>query len=197
MLHVFSTVSAVGLPHWSWDTLQTYVHCANRTGIYWSDAALQVIAKQAFVVFEKNHGLWAQDATRGLWVNTTAEDKIVAACEQVKSIAPHVQCLMYTETDWARTYYSLGHTFDGQPELELHAAAGWRPNTTDVQRVSSGYGPINGSTQFSYQVRRAPCAAFTHPPDDASFFRWLAPPPPSSSRTTSAKPLRGSCGFAV
>ena len=42
------------LPSWSWDTVQTYVHCANLTG-EWNDDALKVLAQQPFVVFEKNH----------------------------------------------------------------------------------------------------------------------------------------------
>ena len=33
------SVAAVALPHWSWATLQTFFHCANRTGIFWSDEA--------------------------------------------------------------------------------------------------------------------------------------------------------------
>jgi len=52
---------ALALPRWSWDTLQTYVHCANRTG-EWNDAALAVLSAQPFVVFEKNHKLFARPA---------------------------------------------------------------------------------------------------------------------------------------
>ena len=43
-------------PSWSWDTVQTYIHCANTTG-EWNQAALKRLAAQRFVVFEKNHKL--------------------------------------------------------------------------------------------------------------------------------------------
>eukprot|EP00966_Prymnesium_polylepis_P151424 3499198-Prymnesium_polylepis.1 len=54
---------------------------------------------------------------------------------------------MYVESDWARTWYKTGHDFDAHPSWELHAADGWRINTTDVERVAT---PINGTTTFSY-----------------------------------------------
>ena len=37
--------SVGALPSWSWDTIQTYVHCANFSG-EWNAGALQVLAKQ-------------------------------------------------------------------------------------------------------------------------------------------------------
>ena len=36
---------ALALPPWSWDTVQTYVHCANYTG-EWNDDALAIMATQ-------------------------------------------------------------------------------------------------------------------------------------------------------
>eukprot|EP01051_Picozoa_sp_SAG22_P003843 SAG22_NODE_193_length_15643_cov_5.339424_5_plen_142_part_00 len=36
---------ALALPAWSWDTVQTYVHCANYSG-EWNAGAMQVLAKQ-------------------------------------------------------------------------------------------------------------------------------------------------------
>ena len=43
---------ADAMPRWSWDTIQTYVHCANFSG-EWNPQALKVLAAQPFVVFEK------------------------------------------------------------------------------------------------------------------------------------------------
>ena len=50
----FIVAPSTALPAWSWDTLQTYVHCANFSG-EWNDQALAVLAQQPFVVFEKYH----------------------------------------------------------------------------------------------------------------------------------------------
>ena len=125
---------ASALPRWSWDTMQTYFHCANESGA-WTDAAAARIARGAFAVFEKTSGLFSAP------LNTSAEEKIVAACRQVKAVDPGVDCYMYTESDWARTWYATGHEFDAHPEWELHADA--RPgnplvNTTDVETDERG-----------------------------------------------------------
>jgi hypothetical protein len=53
-----SIAAATALPQWSWDTIQTYVHCANYSG-EWNDDALRAMAKQQFVVFEKYHKVCA------------------------------------------------------------------------------------------------------------------------------------------
>merc|ERR1719174_1000834 len=100
------------MPKWSWDTIQTYIHCANRTG-EWNDDALDILATQQFVVFEKNHKVFAEP------VNTSAESKIAESCRQVKARNPDVDCYIYTESDWARTFYSLGHWFEENPEAAL------------------------------------------------------------------------------
>ena len=38
---------ASALPRWSWDTMQTFFHCANESGA-WTDAAAARIARGAF-----------------------------------------------------------------------------------------------------------------------------------------------------
>jgi len=93
---------AEALPRWSWDTVQTYIHCANITG-EWNGGALHRLAQQPFVVFEKNHKLFAPP------MNTSGEAKIAESCRLVKQLSPTTDCYMYTENDVARTYYSLGH----------------------------------------------------------------------------------------
>lgn len=133
----FATAGAAKVPAWNWDTIQTYVHCANRTGPLWNDAALASMGRSAFVVFEKNHGLFAHPKYTG------AEEKIAAACSQVKD----VPCLMYTESDLARTYYDLGVKFDAAPDLEVECADGatlanstWheKPNPLNASEAPSG-----------------------------------------------------------
>jgi hypothetical protein len=94
-----SVVSYINtLPPWKWDTIQTYIHCANYTG-EWNSEALAVLATQPFVVFEKNHKLMAAPA------NTSAETKIAESCRLVKTVNPATDCYIYTESDWARTWY--------------------------------------------------------------------------------------------
>jgi hypothetical protein len=118
---------------WSWDTVQTYVHCANRTGA-WNDEALKNMSKSAFVVFEKNTGLFSyKQAPDYPPAATGAEAKILAACKQLKSLSPKTDCYMYTESDWARTFYTLGHTFDAHPDWCLRHADGTFANTTDSE----------------------------------------------------------------
>lgn len=136
----------LGLPSWSWDTMQTYIHCANTTG-EWNDAALQILATQPFVVFEKNHKLFADP------VNTSAELKISESCRRVKAINPNVTCLMYVESDWARTFYDLGHWVEAHPSSALQCpGSGDFVNTTDFERWKGG--PlVNGSDSFEYHFR--------------------------------------------
>ena len=118
--------TADALPEWSWDTIQTYVHCANFTG-EWNDAALAILAKQPFVVFEKYHKVFAAPRFDG------AEAKITESCRRVKAINPKTECYIYTESDWARTEYSLGHWFDANPDAELQCpSAGTFVGTNDT-----------------------------------------------------------------
>ena len=125
LVHIPPPSSA--LPPFSWDTVQTYIHCANMSG-NWNELALQRMTSKnvGFVVFEKVHGLFADP------VNTSAETKIAASCAQVKAAAaaakvPAPDCYIYTEVDWARTYYSLGHYVDAHADsLAMH----WDTNGT-------------------------------------------------------------------
>ena len=82
---------AWALPSWSWDTLQTYVHCANYTG-EWNDEALAILAKQPFVVFEKYHKAFEAPQFDG------AEAKIAESCRRVKALNPKTDCYIYTES---------------------------------------------------------------------------------------------------
>eukprot|EP00041_Stephanoeca_diplocostata_P030143 m.904777 g.904777 ORF g.904777 m.904777 type:complete len:438 (+) comp23695_c0_seq51:140-1453(+) len=134
------------MPPWTWDTIQTYIHCANRTG-EWNENALQILATQSFVVFEKMHKVWAQP------VNTSAETKIADSCALVKKLNPRTDCYIYTESDWARTWYSLGHWVDMHTTDALQCPEeGDFINTTDVE-VLSGVPPINGSKSFTYNFK--------------------------------------------
>ena len=85
------------------------------------------MAKQRFVVFEKAHAVFEAPVGDG------AEAKIAASCRQLKRRNPAVRCLMYTENDWARTYYRTGHDFDAHAAegWELRCSSGWRANFTE------------------------------------------------------------------
>jgi hypothetical protein len=49
--------------------------------------------------------------------------KITESCRQVKALNASVQCLMYVEVDWARTFYSLGHWVKATPTAALRPPA--------------------------------------------------------------------------
>ena len=49
----------------------------------------------------------------------SAEAKIAESCRKVKAINPETDCYIYTESDWARTEYSLGHWFEAHNESAL------------------------------------------------------------------------------
>ena len=106
---------ANAMPLWSWDTIQTYVHCANFSGVAvpvanpksngriaqklntepispqpgeWNDDALRVLSQQPFVVFEKYHKVFVDPPF------DEAEAKIAESCAKVKALNASVQCLM-------------------------------------------------------------------------------------------------------
>jgi hypothetical protein len=145
---------AYALPPFSWDTLPTYFHCANLSGP-WNDAAVAAIARNKFAVFEKMTGMFSPP------VNTSAESKIVDACKQVKGVNASVDCYMYTESDWARTWYTLGGTFDQHPEWELHQDA--KPgsplqNTTEEESDDSGMTHTYYFRAYDFSVPEAQAA---------------------------------------
>jgi hypothetical protein len=112
LLLLLSARAADALPKWSWDTLQTYVHCANYSG-EWNEDALHTLAKQPFVVFEKYHKAFEEPQL------DQAEAKIAESCRKVKEINPETDCYIYTESDWARTEWSLGHWFEAHNDSAL------------------------------------------------------------------------------
>eukprot|EP01046_Picozoa_sp_COSAG06_P040014 COSAG06_NODE_4797_length_3947_cov_1.454782_3_plen_407_part_00 len=102
------------IPRWSWDTVQTYMHCANITG-EWNDAALDAMAQMSYVTFESGHKMFAPP------IMDQAEAKITESCRLVKERSKNrTACMMYVEADYARRTYSLGHWLDAHPEDELH-----------------------------------------------------------------------------
>jgi hypothetical protein len=137
------------LPPFSWDTIQTYIHCANMSGP-WEPWAAKQLAKASFVVFEKPHGVFYPP------VNTSAETKIAAACKQVKDAAKeagtNTDCYIYTEVDWARTYYSLGHAVDADlANLGMHYVNGTPFGTTNNLATPNHVPGPDGVTQFHYK----------------------------------------------
>jgi hypothetical protein len=132
-----------GRPTWSWDVVPNYFHCANVSG-EWNDAALAIMASKPFVVFEKNHKLFEPP------VGDQAEAKITESCRKLKAINASVQCLMYVEVDWARTFYSLGHWVKATPSAALRPpACSDIVNTTDHEQ-GSGPNQTFSSQFYSY-----------------------------------------------
>lgn len=133
----------VASPQWSWNTVPSYFHCANVSG-EWSPEALELIAAKPFVVFEKIHKLFEAP------VNDEAEAKIIESCRKVKAINSSTTCLMYVESDWARSEYSLGHwVASNAPKNALKytdaAKSGMYVNTSGTQ-----VGAANQSVETFY-----------------------------------------------
>jgi hypothetical protein len=97
-------------------------------------------------VFEKNHKLFEKP------VNDQAEAKISESCRKVKAINSKVQCLMYVESDWARSFYSLGKWVAANPKT----AALKRPDGTYVNTSGTVHGETNQTVDtffYSYDFR--------------------------------------------
>lgn len=60
-----------------------------------------------------------------------AEAKIIESCRKVKQLNPRTECYMYTESDWARTEYSLGRWFEANPAAALSCSAGTNDTLCD------------------------------------------------------------------
>ena len=89
---------AASLPSFSWSTVPTYIHFANQSGAFDDDAVKQ-LARQPFVVFEKDQGRWPQEPQEDgypMAYNDLAEQKINLACKQVKMANAKTQCYMCT-----------------------------------------------------------------------------------------------------
>ena len=130
--------------------MQTYIHCANMSGP-WAPWAAQQLAKAAFVVLEKPHGVFSPP------VNDSAETKIAAGCKQIKDAAEQAgkrtDCYIYTEVDWARTYYSLGHAVDADlAHLGMHYnnGSGIPFGTTNTLNTPNHVPGPDGTSTFHY-----------------------------------------------
>ena len=101
----------------------------------------------SFVVFEKPHGLFYPP------VNNSAETKIANACRQVKEAGGNnpPDCYIYTEVDWARTYYSLGHVVDANlSELGMHYENGTAFGTTNTLATPNHVPGPDGNQVYHY-----------------------------------------------
>jgi hypothetical protein len=78
----------------SFDSVQGFMHSQNMQQVSWSPEALSVIVKYPLVTIEKGHGGFL-----GLGASSMAEEKIVAACNQIKAAA------VEAGTDTKAVYY--------------------------------------------------------------------------------------------
>jgi hypothetical protein len=109
--------AAAAPPAWSWDKLQTFVHCSNFSGPL-NDAAVAAMASASFAVIEKYQALNAPPVAQG------AEQKVIAAAQAVRAANPNATLVFYFAVDYVRTWYALGAFFEAHPELEVHNADG-------------------------------------------------------------------------
>jgi hypothetical protein len=122
MLRVIALASAfvgasASAPSWSWDRVQTFVHCSNSSGPL-NDQIVQLMAQSSFAVIEKYQDL------AGLPWGTGAEDKQIAAARAIRAVNPNASVVLYFAVDYTRTWFNLGRYFDAHPELEVHNSDG-------------------------------------------------------------------------
>eukprot|EP01052_Picozoa_sp_SAG31_P057081 SAG31_NODE_16695_length_699_cov_1.203333_1_plen_118_part_01 len=80
------------MPRFSWDTIQTFSHCANSSGPL-SPVALEYFRNDSFVVIEKSQAISSAP------VNRSAEMKMYAAAAQLKARSPGIQVYIYHAVD--------------------------------------------------------------------------------------------------
>eukprot|EP01083_Nonionella_stella_P227006 805742_1 len=112
----------VTFPQWSWTTLQsmTFFQGCNATGteIAFNDTMLDILSRYNVITIEKGQG---ENSTIPNWY---AEDYMLAAAKQIKSINPNIQIGYYLNSvlDW--TQYRLHYEFLNHPEWWLRNATG-------------------------------------------------------------------------
>eukprot|EP01083_Nonionella_stella_P291534 991956_1 len=112
----------VTFPQWSWDSLQsmTFFQGCNGTGteIAFNPTMLDVLSRYNVITIEKGQG---QDSSVANWY---AEDYMLAAAKQIKSVNPTAQIGYYLNSvlDW--TQYRLHHTYQNHPQWWLRNATG-------------------------------------------------------------------------
>ena len=98
---------------WSWDTMSTFVHCSNMTGVL-NDEIVALMARSSFTVLEKYQCLFCAPNQTG------GEEKVLAAAKQIREVNPKAPIIFYFAVDYTRRWYDLGVEFDTKPELEVH-----------------------------------------------------------------------------
>eukprot|EP01043_Picozoa_sp_COSAG02_P060825 COSAG02_NODE_8035_length_2738_cov_9.087769_2_plen_394_part_01 len=95
------------MPVWTYERVNTYVHCANASGP-WSAAALAAIKRQQprFVVQERCTSRFAAP------VNASAESKMLAAAAQIAEVNASIEVYMYNPTFPVVDWYSWGSAAD-------------------------------------------------------------------------------------
>ena len=99
-----TTLSAMHMPSFSWDTPPVFIHMCNATGPF-NETSLQFIAKFPMVTIEKGQGINA--TTVMPYASYYAEQKILEACQSIKAVAPDITCILYYNSilDW--TMYQM------------------------------------------------------------------------------------------
>jgi hypothetical protein len=123
-----AAAAAPGLRPWSWDTMQTFVHCSNHSGPL-NGEIVALMANSSFTVIEKYQCLECAPNQTG------AEEKVLAAAAQIRAADPTAPIFFYFAVDFTRRWYDLGVWFDAHPELELHDADG---SLTQVESNDDG-----------------------------------------------------------
>ena len=58
LIAAFGVLTTTALPEWSWDTIQTYVHCANFTGEWNAEVSLSSKIAVVLIKTPSSRGLY-------------------------------------------------------------------------------------------------------------------------------------------
>ena len=107
----------IAVAPWSWDTVSSFVHCSNMSGVL-NDEIVGLMAASSFTVLEKYQCLFCAPN------QTSGEEKVLAAASQIRAVNPVAPIIFYFAVDYTRRWYDLGVAFDTEPDLEVHNADG-------------------------------------------------------------------------
>lgn len=86
-------VSYAVRPSWSWNTLSTFLHTSNTSGLF-SEEELDSMVKFDMITIEKWQGEKFNIRTAGY-----TDKRIIDQCREIKKRNPHIPCIMYWDTN--------------------------------------------------------------------------------------------------
>ena len=134
-------------PRFSWDTIQPFLHLANKTGPFQPEA-FPIMAKFPIVTIDKYQGPCASHSTHAPSDTCHEEDLIVDVLKKVKAINPSVCTIFYMNSILNFPTYDVAERFlANNARLSLHA--------TDGTLITVDGGGTTNMTVFDFQQQAA------------------------------------------